>query len=70
MSYKVYKYMKANMKKFVGFFRTEVELIAFFNNSKEMTHNFGFSPEKKFNTILEVRVFIANYGSKINIEEK
>jgi len=71
MSYKVYKYIRANSKRFVGYFRTEVELIAFFSNSKEMAHNFSImlKDKDKFSNILEVEVFIANHGSKIAIEE-
>jgi hypothetical protein len=68
-SYKLFKYVGMNTKKFIGWFSGEGDLINFFNNPKELRH-IGINSINDFKSILEVDNFIINECGGILFLEK
>lgn len=70
MPYKVFRWVCADLLNMVAFFETEQELLEFFNNSFELEQRTGIKTTQHFKTLEEIKVFVANHNSIIELKEQ
>jgi len=69
MAYKLFRYTKPHLKKFIAYFSNDGEMISFFNNPFELRHSIDISDKNDFKSVFEVKTFIANHGSILFLQE-
>jgi hypothetical protein len=67
--YKLFKYVAADKKKFIGWFGNDSTLINFFNNPRELRHYTNLRDINNFKTIIEVKVYVALNGCVLHLGE-